>query len=168
MKVVVNDANILIDLVKLDLLNSFFGLKLAFYTTSLVLDELHSEQARELNTFIEQGILVVEDLDGDEMMEIFILQSEKRQLSIQDCSAIVCAQKVDGDLITSDKNLRNFAKAKNIAVRGHLWCLDEMVKQETLSGSAAISKLEELQSFVNPRLNLPENACHEKIKEWTE
>lgn len=48
MIVVVNDANILIDLVKLQLLPNFFGLEFEFYTTDLVLDELYDEQQYEL------------------------------------------------------------------------------------------------------------------------
>ena len=44
MTIVVNDANILIDLVKLQILNQFFGLDFQFLTTDLVLEELHDHQ----------------------------------------------------------------------------------------------------------------------------
>jgi len=44
MILVVNDVNILIDLIKLDILPQFFNLKLMFHTTSFVLYELHDSQ----------------------------------------------------------------------------------------------------------------------------
>ena len=48
MIVVVNDANILIDLVKLELYAIFFDLPLVFYTTDIILEELHFEQKEYL------------------------------------------------------------------------------------------------------------------------
>ncbi len=53
MKVVVNDANILIDLVKLELLPQFFALGHLFYTTDIILEELYPDQVEQLHKFIE-------------------------------------------------------------------------------------------------------------------
>ena len=39
MRIVVNDANILIDLVELELLPHFFDLEFEFQTTDLIIDE---------------------------------------------------------------------------------------------------------------------------------
>jgi len=44
MKVVVNDANILIDLVKLELLPPFFSLEFRLVTIGIVLEELLDKQ----------------------------------------------------------------------------------------------------------------------------
>jgi len=44
MKIVNNDANILIDLVKLELIDAFSKLDFDLHTTDLVLDELNDEQ----------------------------------------------------------------------------------------------------------------------------
>ena len=54
MTIVVNDANILIDLVKLELLQSFFNLSFEFYTTDLVLGDLCTKRRfflLDLDTF---------------------------------------------------------------------------------------------------------------------
>lgn len=59
MIVVVNDANILIDIVKLRLLPHFFGLAFEFHTTDLVLAELFLEQQEELQQYIQSGTLIV-------------------------------------------------------------------------------------------------------------
>jgi predicted nucleic acid-binding protein len=166
MIVVVNDANILIDLVKLQLLPHFFSLQIRFYTTDLILYELHEWQVEELNLYINSGTLTINQLTDNELIDVALLQAEKRQLSEQDCSAIVCARKVAGSLLTSDKNLRNFATKKAIAVIGHLWVFDKMVAENTITPQNAILKLTELREVVNPRLNLPKIECENRLELW--
>ena len=166
MIVVVNDANILIDLVKLQLLPHFFSLQLKFHTTDLILNELHDWQVEELQLFINSGALIINQLSDIELIDVALLQTEKRQLSEQDCSAIVCARKVTGSLLTSDKNLRNFATKKAIAVIGHLWVFDKMVAENTITPQNAILKLTELREVVNSRLNLPKIECENRLELW--
>lgn len=166
MIVVVTDANILIDLVKLQLLPHFFSLQLKFYTTDLILDELHDWQVEELQVYIDNGTLTVIQLTDSELMDITLLQAEKRQLSEQDCSAIVCARKVTGDLLTSDNNLRKFATKKLFTVYGHLWAFDKMVEASTITPQNAIDKLTELREVINPRLNLPKIECENRLELW--
>jgi len=166
MKIIVNDANILIDLVKLELLPNFFSLNLTFHTSDLILDELHDWQAKRLQPFINNGILKIYSFTADELIEIALLQAERTQLSEQDCSAIVCAKKIGGDLLTSDNNLRKFATHKNLKVYGHLWVFDQMIEAQTISGATAIEKLQELREVINPRLGLPKHECENRISRW--
>ena len=166
MKVVVNDANILIDLVKLKLLSHFFAMGLKYYTTDLILNELHEWQIAEYESFINNGKLTIMHLTEKEIEEVHLLQVEKRQLSEQDCSAIVCAKKVEGILITSDKNLRNFANGKTLSVVGHLWIFDNMIAQKVITPQKAKEKLSELREVVNTRLNLPKAECEIRIEQW--
>ena len=166
MIIVVNDANILIDLVMLQLLPHFFSLQLKFYTTDLILDELHDWQVEKLQVYINNGTLTVIQLTDSELLDITLLQAEKRQLSEQDCSAIVCARKVTGDLLTSDNNLRKFATKKLFTVYGHLWVFDKMVEANTITPQNAIDKLTELREVINPRLNLPKIECENRLELW--
>lgn len=166
MIIVVNDTNVLIDLVKLHLLPYFFSLQLDFYTTDLILDELHDWQVQELRVYINNGTLTVIQLTDTELIDISLLQAEKRQLSVQDCSAIVCARKVSGDLLTSDNNLRKFATKKLITVYGHLWVFDRMVEASIITPQVAIKKLTELREVINPRLNLPKIECETRLELW--
>lgn len=166
MIVVVNDANILIDLVKLKLLPHFFSLNLEFHTSSLILEELHAEQLEQLQEYLQNSTLKVIDFTDDELIAIAMLQTEKPALSEQDCSAIVSAQKVGGALITSDNNLRKFATVKKLEVRGHLWVLDLMVAQATITGKTALKKLDHLRTNINPRLGLPKHECDSRINTW--
>ena len=166
MIIVVNDANVLIDIVKLQLLPHFFDLDLEFHTTSLILNELHSEQVEQLQKYIDYNLLNVNDLSADELMEIITLQTERPQLSEQDCSAIVCAKKIRGEILTSDNNLRRYATIKGVSVKGHLWIFDLLVAQHLISAAVAIEKLAELREIINPRLGLPKAECEIRIAYW--
>ncbi|NEW85532.1 MAG: PIN domain-containing protein [Mariniphaga sp.] len=166
MIIVVNDANVLIDIVKLQLLPQFFDLDLEFHTTSLILNELHSEQVEQLQKYINCSLLNVNELSADELMEIVTLQTERPQLSEQDCSAIVCARRISGEILTSDNNLRKFAAIKGVSVKGHLWIFDLLVAQNLISAAVAIDKLAELREIINPRLGLPKAECENRITVW--
>jgi predicted nucleic acid-binding protein len=166
MILVVNDANILIDIIKLNLLPQFFGLELKFYTTSFVLYELHDDQQQALEEFINNEVLIIEELDQEDIEMLFTLQEERPQLSEQDCSAICCAQKLNATLLTSDKNLRQFAVAKKVAVHGHLWVLDTLVKEKQITGHEAIGALQRLREEINPKLGLTINLCQPFLDSW--
>ena len=166
MNIVVNDANILIDLVKLQLLPQFFTLEHLFYTTDMILEELHQEQQEEIKVYIETERLQVLEFKEEELIQIVELQTEKPQLSEQDCSAVVCARKVNGELLTSDNTLRRFAVSRNMIVRGHLWLLDQIVAHGIITGNQAIEKLKMLIEEVNPRLGLPIRECEARFAIW--
>lgn len=161
-----NDANVLIDLVKLKLLPQFFTLEFSFYTTDLILEELYQEQLEEFRPYIETERLQVLEFEGEELIQIVELQQQKPQLSEQDCSAIVCAGKVNGELLTSDNTLRRFAVSRKMIVRGHLWLLDQLVEHGIITGNQAIEKLKMLIEEVNPRLGLPVRECEERFMVW--
>jgi len=166
MRIIVNDANILIDLVKLDILLHFFQLPFSFHTTDIIFDELDDEQQQILLPYIESEQLIVEGFNGEELVVIATLKEEKNQLSIEDCSAVFCAQKLEADLITSDKNLRNFAKTKAVTIRGHLWVLDMLFSHSIMTGIEVAALLHRLQTEINPRLGLPVAACEELKLKW--
>lgn len=166
MRIIVNDANILIDLVKLDILFHFFQLPFSFHTTDIIFDELDDEQQQILLPYIESEQLIVEGFNGEELVVIATLKEEKNQLSIEDCSAVFCAQKLEADLITSDKNLRNFAKTKAVTIRGHLWVLDMLFSHTIMTGIEVTTLLHRLQTEINPRLGLPVAACEELKLKW--
>ena len=164
MKIIVNDANILIDLVDLKILPYFFQLEFEFHTTAIILDELFEEQKEALFPYIETGSLIVDDITDEDLIEIVMIRASKPSLSEQDCSAFFQAQKFTAALITSDNTLRKFAQNNNIEVHGHLWVFDNLVNNRILTGKTACKKLEELCNEVNPKLGLPKNECQKRIK----
>lgn len=166
MKIIINDANILIDLAELDMLSDFFQLAFEFRTTNLILDELFDHQYQELVPFIESGSIVVDEISTDELGEIIAIRATKPTLSEQDCSAFHQAKKYNASLITSDNSLRRFAKQNNIEVHGHLWVFDCLVDANIFSGAKATQKLTELIQTINLRLGLPQNECHKRFNNW--
>lgn len=166
MIVVVNDANILIDLIKLQLVEAFFNIKWEFHSTNLIIEnELYDDQKLKLQPFIENGKLIIQELDVEDMVSIMTIQAQKPQLSDKDCSALHCAQKLKASLVTSDNTLRKFAKLKNVEVHGHLWVFDALLKHQCIRPQTAISKLNELNT-INAKLNLPKKECDLRIEKW--
>lgn len=168
MKIIVNDANILIDLVDLKILPYFFQLEFEFHTTAIILDELFDEQKEALFPYIETSSLIVDYISDEDLIEILMIRATKPNLSEQDCSAFYQAQKDNAALITSDNTLRKFAQANNLEVHGHLWVFDNLVNNEILTGITAVKKLEELCNVINPKLGLPKNECQRRIKLWSQ
>src|SRR5690554_5560806 len=88
MKVIVNDANILIDLVDLKILPYFFQLEFEFHTTAIILDELFDEQQEDLFPYIETGQLSVDNITEEDLVEVVMIRATKPNLSEQDCSGL--------------------------------------------------------------------------------
>lgn len=166
MKIIVNDANILIDLVKLDLLGPFFSLPFEFHTTNLVLGELFDDQLNSYVPFIDEHLFFVAEFSEQEIIEINNLTRQFPTLSPQDCSAYYQAQKTGGSLITGDNSLRKFTRHHGVDVFGHLWVLDKLVETGLIMGDKAIEILERLTREINPRLGLPKEECQKRIQYW--
>jgi predicted nucleic acid-binding protein len=166
MIVVVNDANILIDLIKLQLIEAFFNITWEFHSTNLIIEnELYDEQKEQLRPFIDSGKLIVQELDVEDMLSIMAIQAQKPQLSDKDCSALHCAKKLNGALVTSDNTLRKFAKTQKVEVHGHLWVFDALLLHNCITPQTAIDKLTELNT-INSKLNLPKKECDARIDKW--
>lgn len=166
MTLVVNDANVLIDFIKLAILKPFFELDFEFYTTDFVLYELHEHQQEQLESYIKQDILKIRTFKTEEILEVLQFQQQKPQLSPQDCSAFYCAQELNANLLTSDKLLRQWAAEKQVEVHGHLWILDQMVNAEKITGEKAKDCLHQLQTSINPKLGLSKGLCQPFLENW--
>lgn len=71
MIIVVNDANILIDLVKLQLVEPFFRIPWEFHSTSLILEnELYDIQKLIYLPFIENRKFIIHDLNVIDMQAV--------------------------------------------------------------------------------------------------
>ncbi|TVQ91985.1 MAG: hypothetical protein EA393_04255 [Bacteroidetes bacterium] len=166
MIVVVNDANILIDIIKLKLVDAFFSLNWEFHSTNLIIEnELYDEQVELLQPYIDSGRLMVDELSADEMFQIIEIQEEKPQLSDKDCSALVFAKNLNASLLTSDNALRKFARQKHIEVHGHLWVFDALIEQGCITIKTGIEKLQELDQ-INPKLKIPREETEKRIQHW--
>ncbi len=165
MRIIINDANILIDLVQLDLMNSFIQLEMELKTTDFVYEELNEEQKIVITGFIDSGdieLIVTED-DEDYNRIVDILENSSG-LSFEDCSVWHYAEKFEGTLLSGDGRLRKQAIANGIIVRGILYIFDQLLLANLIMFELAIEKLEQLYE-INPRL--PIASKNERILSWT-
>ena len=163
MILLVNDANILIDLAKINLLESFFTLRHEFHVTDFVVGEIRDGTLEALHHYFEHGVLLKKSFSYEELTQIQLLEVEHRQLSIADCSCLFHAGALTSDLLTGDAALRKTAEQAGISVHGILWVLDELVSQKIISKKMAHESLSRLVSL-NPRL--PEADCRTRLNKW--
>lgn len=166
MRIIVNDANILIDLVELGLLQQFFSLQFEFYTTAPIIEELYDYQQADLYPYIDSSKLIVIDFSEDELSKINDINLQKPALSPQDCSAFYHARKVTGILVSGDNTLKKYARNNHIEANGHLWVFDRLVESGILSGREATESLRMLAEIINPRLGLPKSECQKRYEAW--
>ncbi|MDH4320941.1 MAG: hypothetical protein OEV73_05515 [Desulfobulbaceae bacterium] len=160
----VNDANILIDLLKIDLINPFFQMEYGFQVTDMALAEIQEENAANIAGIIEIGLLTRQRFTFEELQHIQQIEVENPSLSIADCSCLYLAKKIAATLLTGDAALRRIAEQKEITVHGILWVLDEIVAGGLLSEKIMQKKLVQLMAL-NPRL--PDNECQKRLKLWS-
>jgi len=160
MKIVVNDANILIDLISIDLLNAFFQLDFEFHTNDLIINEI-KEGKHLLLEIIESNQLIVNKTKAEEYSHILALQT--KNLSFQDCSIWYYTKQIGGILLTGDRKLRKTVEKDHIEVRGILFIFDLLIESNILSISIAIEKLITLAK-INTRLPMPE--IERRLEKW--
>jgi predicted nucleic acid-binding protein len=159
MKIHINDANILMDIVKLDLATVFLELSFELYTTDFVFAEMELEQQEQLLS--EKLIKIV--ASKEDMLSIFNLTEQHTGLSYEDCSTWYFAKKMDGILITGDGLLRKKARTSGIEVKGVIYIIEQIKEQKLLSTTICIEKLKLLKEL-NDRL--PMNEIDSRIQIW--
>ena len=163
MKLAVQDANIIIDLIKIDLWQIALKLELEIYTTDFVVGELGEDQVAIIQPYIDQGYFRIRAFDAGEVVEIFGLNERIPALSAADCSVLHSARLDGAMVLTGDKRLRNEVRSKQLEVHGILWIFDELLQQGIIDFQHAISKLEIL---MKTNVRLPKKECQLRIVKW--
>lgn len=160
--ITINDANVVIDVLELDIADKFFSLDIRFHMTTEVYDEIKDSYPK-LESYVTSGILSVDTIND---FDLFCrVKEEKRQLSDADCTALVLASELNAMLLTSDNNLRKTAQKHNISIGGHLWIFRRLVESNLVSPAEAITLLDRLEGIVNPKLGLPKKDKENLIAE---
>ena len=160
MKLLINDANILIDIVKLDLVEAFLQLEFEMHTTDFVFSEL---EERQQNFFLNEKLNIITTEKTEDYTQIFKLQSLHKGLSFEDCSVWHYAKQLKGILITGDGKLRKNASHAGIVVKGIIYIIEEIKIQNLLSIEDCIEKLKELKKLNN---RLPHNEIDKRVQIW--
>ena len=166
MRIIINDANILIDLVHLNMMNNFIQLELDLKTTDFIFEELNDDQKEIINVYIESNQIELITTEEDEDFEsIASILDNSSGLSFEDCSVWHYANKLNGILLSGDGKLRKQATANGVSVKGILYIFDQLLLKKLISFDYAMEKIEELYK-INPRL--PIDAKDERISNWSD
>lgn len=140
--VVINDASCLIDLRKGQLLHVLCTLPYRFVIPHPVrFSELMDFTDQEWR-ILEDGGLQTYDLPPEHMPAVFAYRRQHTRLSANDCLCLVTTQcHENGILLTGDRLLRRVAKDANVQVRGVLWIIDELIREESCAAQLLIEAL---------------------------
>lgn len=163
-RVAIQDANILIDLVKTGLFDFCLALEYQFTTTDIILEELRDDQVALIQPHIHAEKFTVISISDQELVEIALMSQEDAKVSEQDWSGLYFALQKGAILVSGDGRMRKIAKEKSIEYHGIFWLMDQLVDTSVLSGAQASEFMQKLIS-VNKRL--PSNECSERIKKWS-
>ena len=163
MKAAINDASIIIDLIELELIEFLFKLDYLFITSDFIVNEISRiEQKSVLSEYINKQ-LIIADIPGEAMPDLFKLSTDFRELSIPDCSVLFLAKVHSAIVLTNDKPLRKAAQVLNMEYHGTLWILEQLVDTLLIQNQTAIEKLNVLIQM-NPRL--PKAECERLFLKW--
>ena len=162
MKIAVTDANIFIDLIKLQLLGHLFNLEFEIHTTREVVDQLNESQYQKIEPLIQSNNLTVCHFTGDELSAISDLECP-RALEFADRTVVFLAARIAAEVLTGDGPLRKFCTSQGLIVHGIIWLFDEFLDKKLILPATAIEKLTELLGF-NSRL--PKEDCMNRLKLW--
>ncbi len=164
MKIVVNDANILFDLLDIDLIDEFCRLPCEMVITDAVLGEFDEDTLNGYHSAFDSGQILIHQLTSDQLKEVVdVGKPHSSALSFPDCSCLYLARKLFAILLTGDKPLRNAAITNKIQVHGSLWIMDQLVKEKIIDNKKAHAKMVLLMK-INKRL--PIHECEKRLKRW--
>lgn len=162
MKVVVKDANILIDFANGSLFDPWFQLGYETWTTDLVLAQVQREdQWKEVNPYVQSGDLI--EHETDDMLEQIWAEPSQNRLGPEDTSALLLARDLDAILLTGDRQLRKQGEKQEVEVHGLLWALENFVEEEILKPKVAAEKLE---LVIEQGALLPPKESQRMITKW--
>jgi|SRR5882724_1448914 len=162
MKLAVTDANIFIDLIKLQMLALLFSIDMEIHTTKEIVDQLNDNQLGNLTEFIVSHHLHVHYLSEVQLQEVIELAAP-RALELADKSVAWLSMQLTATILTGDGPLRRFCQTKNLEVRGIIWLFDVIVERGLVSPATAAEKMDYLLRFNN---RLPKEECFNRIQKW--
>lgn len=129
-RLLISDANILIDMEAGALVGTMFRLDYQF----AVPDVLFEEELRERHGHLAARGLIALELSGDTMAQVFSLARDYgNRVSRNDLMALGLAVQECCTLLTGDRRLRQVAEERAVPVRGTLWLVEQMLHARILS-----------------------------------
>ena len=141
MRLLISDANVLIDIEEGELTSSLFRLPHRIATPDLLFyDELESHHP----DLLESGLELL-PMPGELIEEAQRLAAIHPAPSRYDMLALVLAQDHQCALLTGDNPLRKLASEQGVEVHGTLWLVERMVGEGVLTKDQARAAYEQMQ-----------------------
>ncbi len=121
-RLLISDANILIDMEVSGLTDLMFALPYEYMTP----DTLFAEELREYHAGLLQKGLILESLSPGQIERVKDLGEHHKGVSNHDLSAMVLAKSKEAPLLSGDRMLRQVCQQEGIDVRGTLWLIEEL------------------------------------------
>ncbi len=152
MQLAISDANILVDLVDVGLLEQATRLPIQLVVPDIVLNEVtRPAQIAVIELLVSRGELTVLQANAEQIAMIADLSSELRALSIPDCAVLILGQMNRATILTNDSHVRRYALKVNLECHGTLWLLRRLAESGLASRGHVRAGLERLK-VINPRL----------------
>ncbi|NLM30773.1 MAG: DUF3368 domain-containing protein [Methanomicrobiales archaeon] len=154
------DANVLFDAEAGGFLPDLFCLDCLFLTTDIV---AHNEIKSIPHADLLALGLRIQELSGDQILEMIEIRRRYLALSIPDISVMLLARRMGAVLLSGDGPLRKIAEEEGVVLHGTLWILDHLVSREILSRTRAAGAVEAMQQN---GCWLPGVECRRRIRAW--
>ncbi|NBB79643.1 MAG: hypothetical protein GVY36_09390 [Verrucomicrobia bacterium] len=165
-KVAVKDANVFIDMEYMGILDLWFQLGYETITSDLVVRELEEGQHFQALAYVDSSQILALSLPLDVVNE---MQQSHAGISSTDAAVLHLAVKYKALLLSGDRQLRNAARVELVEYHGSIWVLDQLVRNQKLTGFLAAEKLSALVALEGKQKRfLPEKSAGEQIKHWRE
>jgi hypothetical protein len=167
--IVVKDANVLIDLEVMGLLDLWFQLDYTTLTTSFIVTELEIGNHYTCLAYVRTGSLRRVKFELDEMEEVEALyqQEQPHGISFADASVLYLAERENACLLSGDKALRALCAQRQLTFHGTFWIMERLIESGVLCPRVAASKLKYLFTLTGEQKRfLPQKQGHSLIIKW--
>lgn len=142
MLLLISDANILMDIETGDLVAPMFSLGYQFAVPNvLYYEELEEQHAHLLNMGLE-----VRTVSAEGVARVEILSQNHLKPGRNDLFALALAEAEKCPLLTGDANLRTAAESEQVEVKGTIWLILEMVREQRITVAVALAALQRMRA----------------------
>ena len=142
MLLLISDANILMDVEIGDLVAPMFSLGYQF----AVPDILYYEELEEQHAHLLDMGLLARSLSAESVARVQTLSQIYTRPGRNDLFALALAEVEQCPLLTGDAALRQAAVAEKIEVKGTLWLIGEMVREQRITVNVARAALQKMRA----------------------
>lgn len=142
MLLLISDANILIDIEVGELVAPMFSLNYRF----AVPDVLYFEELEEQHSHLIELGLEVHTLPAKSVERVQVLSQTYKKPSRNDLFALALAEMEKCPLLTGDSSLRSAAEKEKVDIKGSIWLISEMIREERITRSVGKASIEKMRN----------------------